>query len=85
MGMNIKNPETQRLARKLSELTGESMTQAITTALEERLRRLETQKQEAVKAKVEEIMKIVRRSGGGGGISSQDVDKLLYDEHGLPK
>jgi antitoxin VapB len=40
MGMNIKNPETQRLARELAELTGESLTTAVTVAVRERRDRL---------------------------------------------
>jgi antitoxin VapB len=36
MGINIKNPETQQLARELAELTGENLTTAITVAVRER-------------------------------------------------
>ena len=39
MSLNIKNEETCRLARELAQLTGESMTGAITVALRERLER----------------------------------------------
>ena len=37
MGLNIKNKETLRLAQQLAQLTGESMTNAVTTALREGL------------------------------------------------
>ncbi len=37
MSLNIKNEETHRLARELAQLTGETMTGAITVALKERL------------------------------------------------
>ena len=37
--MSIKTEEADRLARDLSRLTGETMTQAVTTALRERLDR----------------------------------------------
>ena len=37
MGMNIKNLETERLAKELAALTGESLTASITVALRERL------------------------------------------------
>jgi antitoxin VapB len=40
MGLNIKKDETHRLARELAELTGESMTEAVTQAVRERLARL---------------------------------------------
>ncbi len=39
MSLNIKNQETHRLARELAQLTGETMTGAITVALKERLER----------------------------------------------
>ena len=41
MALNIKNQEVERLAAEVSELTGESKTQAIRKALEERKSRLE--------------------------------------------
>ena len=40
MALSIKDPETERLARTLAERTGESITIATRTALEERLRRV---------------------------------------------
>ena len=40
MGLNIKNPETQRLIQELAALTGENLTAAITEAVRERLDRL---------------------------------------------
>jgi antitoxin VapB len=40
MGLNIKNPETHRLAQELAKRTGESMTAAVTTAVRERLDRV---------------------------------------------
>jgi antitoxin VapB len=82
--MNIKNAETERLARKLSKLTGESMTQAITLALQERLKRIEAQREDRIKAKVEAVMKIVRRAGAAPDIRS-DSHNDLYGEDGLPK
>lgn len=39
MRLTIKNPETDRLARELVALTGESITAAVTVALRERLER----------------------------------------------
>lgn len=39
MALSIKTDEADELARKLSRLTGESLTQAVTIALRERLTR----------------------------------------------
>ncbi len=40
MALNIKNPTVERLAEELARLTGESKTEAIRKALDERRRRL---------------------------------------------
>ena len=40
MRLNIKNPKTDRLVRELAQLTGESLTAAVTVALAERLERV---------------------------------------------
>jgi antitoxin VapB len=39
MALSIKTDEADRLARRLSKLTGESLTEAVTKALRERLER----------------------------------------------
>lgn len=40
MPLNTKDPETDRLARELSSVTGESLTTAVAVALRERLARV---------------------------------------------
>jgi len=40
MALNIKSDKADRLARELADATGESLTQAVTNALEERLARI---------------------------------------------
>jgi antitoxin VapB len=40
VALTIKNPEVERLATEVAQLTGETKTQAIKVALEERRRRL---------------------------------------------
>ncbi|MEQ1930898.1 MAG: type II toxin-antitoxin system VapB family antitoxin [Parvularculaceae bacterium] len=40
MALSIKTEEADRLARKLAAATGETMTEAVTRALEERLERV---------------------------------------------
>lgn len=40
MALNLKNPEVERLAAEVARLTGESKTEAIRRALDERRRRL---------------------------------------------
>lgn len=42
VALTIKNPDVERLAAEVARLTGETKTQAIRVALEERRRRLRT-------------------------------------------
>jgi antitoxin VapB len=82
VGLNIKNVETERLIRELSQETGESLTDAVRVAVRERLERVRAD------FDVEHIMEIVRdiRSRVPPGYFDQDFDALLYDEEtGLPK
>lgn len=41
MALNIKDPEADRLARQVAEMTGETITQAVVIALREKLKREE--------------------------------------------
>ena len=52
MSLNIKNPETHRLATDLARLTGETLTQAVTEAVRERLARISRQRQKATAAEL---------------------------------
>jgi antitoxin VapB len=83
MSLNIKDPEAHRLARKLAEQTGETMTRAVTEALRERLLRVSR----AVKpeAAAEDLLAIGRRCAATLKGKPVDHGVLLYDERGLPK
>jgi antitoxin VapB len=52
MALSIKTKEADQLARDLSRLTGESMTQAVTVALRERLARERQRGDENLKERV---------------------------------
>jgi antitoxin VapB len=84
MSLNIKNPETHKLARELAELTGESMTEAVTVAVEERLQRLKQDDKAARKARIMAIAKDAA-SRIKEPYKSRNWDEYLYDERGLPK
>ena len=85
MSLNIKNQETCRLARELANLTGETMTGAITVALEERLER--EMHERSVEARVRELHAIGQRCARllRDGPSAVEHGDFLYDERGLPK
>ena len=85
MSLNIKNEETCRLAKELAHLTGETMTGAITVALEERLER--ERRERSVEARVRELHAIGQRCARllREGPSAVEHGDFLYDERGLPK
>ncbi len=84
MSLNIKNDETYRLTQELSQLTGESLTTAVTVAVRERLERLKRQPEGS---RFERLMAIARDSAPRFKEPWRSIDHgdLLYDESGLPK
>jgi antitoxin VapB len=56
MALNLKNAEVERLAAELARLTGESKTETIRRALEERRRRLKSASLETRRARVVEYL-----------------------------
>ncbi len=82
--LNIKNPETYRLARELADRTGMTLTAAVTVALRERLERLETPPRQK-RVTVEEILEIGRQAAAsmGPGPYLDHADEF-YDKDGLP-
>lgn len=84
MSMNIKNPRTHALARQLAGLTGESVTEAVTVAVEERLERLRGAGEAGL---ADRLLAIGRDCAAHLKEPYRSVDHgdLLYDERGLPK
>lgn len=81
--LSIKDAETDRLARRLAELTGESITQAVRTAVEERLER---EQRHRGRPSVEHLMEIARRCAARPVIDPRSPDEIIgYDERGLPR
>ena len=84
MALSIKDPETERLARTLSELTGENITTATRRAIEERLRRLGSQSRRS--ALLQDMAEIRRRWSEMRVVDDRPADEILgYDAHGLPR
>jgi antitoxin VapB len=83
MALSIKDPEADRLARRLARLTGESITQTVKAALRDRLEHEQRRRGARIdRARIDEIV---------AGIAALPVvdprspDELIgYDELGLP-
>ncbi len=84
MALSIKDPETERLARDLAQLTGENITTATKRAIEERLRRLGGKHRKA--ALLEDMAAIRRRWSAMRVVDDRTADEIIgYDERGLPR
>jgi len=84
MALSIKDPEADRLARAVADLTGESLTKAITVALSERLERLRVRRPRRRLA--DELDEIAKRCAALPVLDPRSPDEIIgYDEHGLPR
>ena len=92
MGLNIKDEETYALVRELAALKGTTLTAAVKLAVKGEIEReralIESGTQN--RKKRSEILQgfareFVSRVKKPDEIHSWDIDKLLYDDKGLPK
>jgi antitoxin VapB len=84
MALNIRNPETEKLAEALARLTGETKTAAVTRALRERLARL--RRERAQRRLADELDEIARQCARLPVRDRRTPDDILgYDENGLPR
>jgi antitoxin VapB len=83
MNLNIKTDEAHKLATELADLTGESLTSAVTLALRERLTR-ERRRRRRPDRIAEQLMKIGSRYAALADTGPSPDEILGYVEHGLP-
>ena len=85
MVLSIKDPDADRLARALSQRTGETLTEAVINALRERLER-ELRKEQSIETLVEDVMEIGRHCASLPLLDQRRPDEILrYDKNGLPR
>jgi antitoxin VapB len=85
MALSIRNPQTEKLARQVSRLTGETLTDAIGKSLAERLERLKQDRSRSHDAVRREIDEILVRVHALPVLDNRTEDEILgYDENGLP-
>ena len=83
MPISIKNDQTEILARKLAELTGETLTEAVRAAVAERYDRL--RRARSGRSLADELNAIALRCARRPAISQLSDDEILgYDESGVP-
>jgi antitoxin VapB len=82
MPLNIKNAEVERLAAEVSRLTGETKTEAIRRALDERKRRLNGSSVDDRKARVVKFLKTkvwptIPKAHLGRRLTREEEDAIL--------
>jgi antitoxin VapB len=84
MALNIKHAEADRLARELSAVTGETLTEAVVAALRERLER-QRQRRPKPRTAGEILRETRKRLSLLPVLDARSADEILgYDETGLP-
>ncbi len=84
MSFNVKKKETHQLARQLAKITGESMTEAVTKAIRERLDRVRGVRKNDFADRLLQIGKDCAVHLREPFRSAAHGD-LLYDDKGLPR
>ena len=89
MALNLKNGEVERLAAEVARLTGESKTEAIRRALEERRRRLKAPAGGERRARIQRLLEkkiwpSVPKKQLGRRLTRQEEDVILgYGPEGV--
>jgi antitoxin VapB len=84
MPLSIKMPEADRLARRLAETTGETISLAVLLAIRERLERVE-RKREEKQALIADLMAIAHHCDSLPVLDTRTEDEIMgWDENGLP-
>ncbi len=81
--LNIKEKKAHELARQVAQKTGETLTEAVIVALQERLDRLQDKNE--TKRMYDALLEISRQGAEMFPGPHIDHAELLYDENGLPK
>ena len=85
MALSLKDAETDRLAREVAKLTGESLTEAVRKALAERLER-ERRKRGRNKSLAERLDELARECAALPDYDTRSPDEIIgYDEYGVPR
>ncbi|MDN5761927.1 MAG: type II toxin-antitoxin system VapB family antitoxin [Microlunatus sp.] len=84
MALNIKDSETDRLARELAAATGESITVAARTAIAERLQRVRA-RAAAGESRLD-LSDLIDRARSRPDLDSRSPEEIIgYDDDGVPR
>src|SRR5437870_11566198 len=84
MALSLKDPETDRLAREVARLTGESLTEAVRKALAERLERERLRRGKPRKSIADRLNEIALHCAALPNYDTRSPDAIIgYDENGM--
>ncbi|MFO1074852.1 MAG: type II toxin-antitoxin system VapB family antitoxin [Geminicoccaceae bacterium] len=82
MALNIKDPETDRLVRELARLTGEKITDAVRSAV---LDKLDRERRRRQGGSLDRIGAIVAAFNAKPVVDPRLPEAMLCDEDGMPR
>ena len=85
MGLSIKNEEVEARIRRLTELTGEGVTEAVDAAVRARLAELEQAKAMRAKARLAALDAVLKEIGPLPPLDQKAIVEEIYDENGLER
>ena len=84
MALSLKDPETDRLAREVARLTGESLTEAVRKALTERLARERRRRGKPRQTIAEALNALAIECAALPDFDTRTPDQIIgYDENGM--
>jgi antitoxin VapB len=84
MALSLKDPETDRLARQVAQLTGESLTEAVRKALSERLARERLRAGLPARHLRQALDELAQECAALPDIDTRPSDEVIgYDDRGL--
>lgn len=84
MALSLKDPETDRLAREVARLTGESLTEAVRQSLVERLERERLRRGKPRKGIADRLNEIALHCAALPDFDTRSADEIIgYDENGM--
>jgi antitoxin VapB len=83
MALSIKSDEADRLARELAAETGETLTEAVETALRERLDREHARHAASMRTRLKRLAADVAILRVADGRTAEEI--IGYDDTGLPR
>lgn len=84
MALNIKDDRTHALARRLADATGQSLTEAVRGAIEERLARVEQREKREHGSRLARLNAIALAYAALPQSDDRTPDEIVgYDEHGM--